>query len=524
MLVLSGASLIPFLSAVISVIKIIPCPRVAALVSNMALVGAFVAIFIVVYLVQANIFVTYALLMSIWPWMAIAVMIARLHIGRDRDLSNFSPIIHLPLLAILGSASMVGMLVALKSMTVTDCIILCFLDPLWSAIVHGILIARISYFKQHSRKFLLLIIGLFLYLYGQSYSGGVVRAYYDSTQFMTTANTVPVSSYFLFLGSRAAYLIKCGYLKFAFIPAEVDRVQEFKSLFPNFPFPIRFRLDVVFDSGLAEEFPHAIGPTGTKDIFTLTDSLYRLPIASVACWVIEEYSNNTLRAGLSSDMIANGAPPIGVAYLLVVLFVLSMALTPSAVSKILFDRGSSPHEWAGIPVVIALIFIGFDIVYVNPFISRFQIVCVGFLSLVLSNIRSDLWLDFKRRYYSTSLKELEFLQPSCVRNAQKQILTDALDKTGTDDFGTLLLETAIHHGNNMKEYLKAEKGGVKTVWDPNPAARAAWKLAGSLVLRAIRSRKSQLGIVKKKTDDDRRYMATVVQTFVKKVGSRLISN
>ncbi len=418
---------------------------------------------------------------------------------------------------------MVGMLISLKDMTVTDCVALCFIDPIWSALIHTLFINRISYFKQHARKFLLLIVGLFLYLYGQSYTGGMVQAYYDSVRFISSSNTVPVSSYILFLGSRAAFLLKCGYLKFAFIPAEVNRLQEFKSLFPNFPFPIRFRLDVVFDSGLAEDYPHAVGPTGTKDLYTLTDNLYLLPIASIASWIIEHQTNNTLRLGLSSDLTSSGAPPIGVAYFIIALFIISFAMTPTAVSRVLFDRGSSPHEWAGIPVVVYLLFVGLDILYVNPFISRFQIVCIGYLALVMWNVRTDLWLEFKKRYYSKSLKELEFLQPSCVRPAQKQILTDATDKTSTDDFGTLLFETAMHHGNNIKEYMKRDDG-KKALWDPNPTARAAWKLAGSLVIRAIRNRKARLGIVKKKSDDDRRYMAKVVQTFIKKVGTRMISN
>jgi hypothetical protein len=64
----------------------------------------------------------------------------------------------------------------------------------------------------------------------------------------------------------------------------------------------------------------------------------------------------------------------------------------------------------------------------------------------------------------------------------------------------------------------------KRVWDPNPAARAAWKLAGSLVMRAIRERKARLGIITKKKEEDRRYMASVVQTFIHRVGTKPIVN
>jgi hypothetical protein len=521
MLALSFGSLIPFISSVLSIIKIIPCPRIAAFVSNAALVGAFVAVFLVAYLLYGNLNVTYIFLMSIWPWMAIATVIARLHIGRDRELSAFSPLIHLPIIGFLGGGSMIGMLIALKSMTVTDCVVLCFLDPIWSAVFHSSLIGRIPYFTRYTRTFAFLILLVFIYLYGQAYSGGVVRIFMDSVTFMSWADTLPVSTYMLFLGSRLAYSLKCSYLKFAFIPTEVDQTQEFKSLFPSFPFPIRFRLDAIFDSGLVEDYMHAIGPTGTKDMFMLTDNLYMLPMASIASLMIERGAG--LDSGLAAAAQIPGAPPIGVSYLLIAIFILSVGLAPAASSRILFDRGSSPHEWAGIPIVVQLFFIGVDVLYTNPYISRFQTVCVGALAVMSLNLRSDLWLCFKRNYYTMSLRELEFLQPSCIRAAQKQIFADALVKTGTEDFGTLLLETAVHHGNNIKDYLN-EPEGKKKVWDPNPGARAAWKLAGSLVIRSIRSRKERLGIQKKKTEEDRSYMASVVQTFIKRVGARPNSN
>ena len=519
MLVLSIGSLIPFLSSVMSIIKIIPCPRVAAFVSNAALIGAFVAITLVAYLLYVNFYVTYVFLMTIWPWLAIGTVIARLHIGRDRELSSFSPLIHLPILGFLGSGSIIGMIIALKDMTVTDSVVLSFLDPLWSAIIHSLLIARIPFFVRHTRVFIFLVICVFLYLYGQTYSGGVVKAYIDSATFMSWPFSVSASTYMLFLGSRAAYLLRCGYLKFSFLPAEVDKTQKFKSLFPNFPFPIRFRLDAIFDSGLVEDYMHAIGPTGTTDMFMLSDNLYLLPLSSLASWIIDKEINNTLSSGFSSGAGIPGAPPIGVAYFLIVIFVFSMGLTPTTVARTLFDRGSSPHEWPAIPLMILTLFVGLDILFVNPWISRFQIVMVGALGMLFLHLRLALWLRFKRAYYTMTLTELEFLQPSCVRTAQKQLLEDALDKTSTDDFGILLLETAVHHGNNIKDYLKQEDGKMR-VWDPNPAARAAWKLAGSLVIRAIRHRKQQLGIVAKKKTEDRRYMASVVQTFMKKVGNR----
>ena len=463
-------------------------------------------------------------MMSIWPWMAIATVIARLHIGRDRELSHFSPLIHLPLLGILGSVSSIGTLIALKNMTLIDCIVLGNVDPIFTGIFHGLLIGRIPYFTRYTRVYLFMVFLVFVYIYGQAYSGGLVRTYLDSVSFIGSAGSLSVSTYMIFFASRAAYLLKCVYLKYSFIPTEKDQEQEFKSLFPNFPFPIRFRLDAVFDSGLMEDFNHGLGPTGTRDIYMLTDNLYLLPLSSIASWIIDYSMNETLLSGLSAGAGMNGAPPAGVAYFLVLLLILSVLLTPTATARILFDRGSSPHEWSATPILIAVVFACLDLLYTNPWISRFQIVCLAALVGLWLNYRMDLWLDFKKRYYLGSLKELEFLQPSCVREAQRLTLMDAADKTSTDDFGTILLETAVHHGSNIKAYLNDEDQPSKRVWDPNPAARAAWKLAGSLVMRAIRERKARLGIMSRKKEEDRRYMASVVQTFIHRVGSKPTGN
>lgn len=489
MLFLSFGSIIPFFHGMFSIVRVIPCPRMAAFVSNSALVGSFVALMLVAYLLYGNWWVTYVYLMSIWPWLAIGTAIARLHIGRQRDASNFSPLIHLPALAMLGAGSTVGQLVALKNLSITDCVVLGFLDPIWSAVFHSILIRRIRYFELFTRTFLVLILLVGFYIYAQGYSGAVTRAYLDSVAFFSMPGLLPLGTILLFVGSRAAGLLKCCYIKWSFIPKEVDSAHHFKSLFPNFPSPIRFRLDAIFDSGLVEDMPHAVGPTGTIDMYTLTDNLYLLPLSSIASWVSEYSNTETLLEGISASGDVAGAPVYELVYVLLTVFILSWALLPTATSKILFDRGSSPHTWVFTPVIIPLMFVAIDILYLNPFISRFQIVCVVSLIVVAVNLRIDLWNGFKRRYYTASLEELEFLQPSCIRSAQKETLIDALDKSGVEDFGTLVLETAVHHGNNIRDYLKREDG--TKIWDPSPGARAAWKLAGTLVIRAIRHRKAK---------------------------------
>ena len=487
----------------------------AALVSNSALVGAFAALFLVAWLMYGNMWVTYIYLMSLWPWLAIGTVLARLHIGRDRDVTHFSPLVHFPVLAALGCGSVIGMLVALKEMTVIDCIVLAFMDPVFSAVFHVALIHRTTYFEKYMREFAIITTVVFLYIYGQSYTGGVVRAYLDSVTFITEQSVLPISTYLLYFGSRAGGLLRCCYIKKSFLPGEKKDKREFKSLFPTFPFPIRFRLDVIFDSGLVEDVPHAVGPTGTMDLYMLTDSLYMLPLSSLACWLLEHTNDGTLESGLTGSATVAGAPSEALIWVILAIFVFSVALTPVATSKVLFDRGSTTHAWALAPMLILLPYIAIDLLYLNPYISRFQIVCLVILFAVILNYRTDLWLEFKKKYFLTSMKELEFLQPSCVRTVQKQTLTDCLAKSGVDDFGTMLLETSIHHGNNIRGYL--QKSERNKVWDPKPSATAAWKLAGSLVIRAIRARKIRLNIETKSKKQTKEFMKNIVDSLVSKV-------
>lgn len=483
-----------------------------ALVSNAALAGSLVALFLVSYILYGNMWVTYVYLMTIWPWVVIATVLARLHIGKDQHVSHFSVFFHLPIMAILGCGSLIGMVIALKNLSVIDCVVLSFLDPIWSSIFHAISINRISYFELHSKSYVALVVLLFLYIYGQAYTGGTVEAYMDSVTFLKIPGTLPVGSYFLFLGSRAASLVRCSYMKYSFIPRQSDKRQTFKSLFPNFPFPIRFRLDVLFDSGLAEDLPHAVGPAGTVDMFLLTDGLYLLPLSSIASWLLEYGDNQTLVYGLSPPQTIIGVPPVGLLYFAFAFFLLGLAILPIGSSKILFDRGSSPHEWAHVSLMILLGYCGLDLLYLNPFISRAQIVAAILMFALSLNYRTDLWQDFKKRYYQASMKELEFLQPSCLRSAQKHTLLDALDKTSIDDFGALLFETAIHHGNNIKDYLKQEDGAK--IWDPSVSARAAWKLAGSLVIRAIRARKARIQLDSSRSELKDSFIKSIVGTMV----------
>jgi hypothetical protein len=408
------------------------------------------------------------------------------------------------------------MVYAIHEMYVTDAIVLACVDPFFAAVFHIIFIRRIKYIEEHGRMLILIVVVVMLYIYGTSYTGGVVKSYYDSVKFISLSTTLPLRTYLVYFSGRAAHILRCSYIKKSFMPVQEGTKAELFSLFPNFPFPIRFRLDVLFDSGLVEDSLHAIGPTGTRDLYSLTDDLYLLPLASIGSWVMDNIVNGTLSKGLSPVNTTASAPSTALVYIIVALFVISFGLIPYANSRILFDRGSSPHTWVAMPLIVQLPFVCIDLLYVNTAISRFQIVCFLLLLGLIGNLRNEMWQIFKKRFYTGCLEELKFLQPSCVRVTQRQILGEARERSGVDDFGCLLLETAIHHGNNIKGYLKDD--GTK-VWDPKPSATAAWKLAGSLVIRAIRHRKKISKSEKMVEDEKKVFVENIVNTMVDSVGT-----
>jgi hypothetical protein len=515
MLILSLGSVIPFFNSLYTVVRMIPCPRIAAFVSDSALVGTFVGLILVGVVLYKDPWLTYVYLMAIWPWIAIATVLARLHIGQDRDVTNFSPFLHLPLLALLGAGSWIAMVYAIHEMYVTDAIVLACVDPFFAAIFHVLLIRRIKYIEEHGRMLIVSVVVVMLYIYGTSYTGGVVKSYYDSVKFITLTTSLPLRTYLVYFAGRAAHILRCSYIKKSFVPAQKGAKSDLHSLFPNFPFPIRFRLDVLFDSGLVEEFPHGIGPTGTRDLYSLTDDLYLLPLASIASWVMDNIVNGTLSKGLSPTNTTASAPSGAVVYVIVVLFIIAFGLIPYANSRILFDRGSSPHTWVAIPLIVQLPYVCIDLLYVNTIISRFQIVCLLLLLGLITNLRNQMWQLFKKRFFTYCMEELKFLQPSCLRPTQRQVLSEAREMSGVDDFGCLLLETAIHHGNNIKGYLRDDDGKV---WDPKPSATAAWKLAGSLVIRSIRNRKQKMQTEQAVENEHKVFVESIVNTMVDSLG------
>merc|ERR1719472_377388 len=172
--------------------------------------------------------------------------------------------------------------------------------------------------------------------------------------------------------------------------------------------------------------------------------------------------------------------------LCILLFVVCYACQPTATSKYLFSRGSSIHTWKWRPVALTVLPFFVDVFSLNLEISKVQILMAIMIGLVVLELRSGLWTLFKRKYLAILTKELHFHMPSTLRALQKRTLLEFLEMTNTDDFEILLLETCIYHGNNIREFTR--QTGM-TVYDPRPSATAAWKLATSIVMKALNHEK-----------------------------------
>ena len=68
-----------------------------------------------------------------------------------------------------------------------------------------------------------------------------------------------------------------------------------------------------------------------------------------------------------------------------------------------------------------------------------------------------------RKYYLVCARQLHYMQPSCVRDLQRTMLIDLAENVSVEDFGTILMDCCITHGNSLREI--AESSGYR-IWDP----------------------------------------------------------
>ncbi|CAE7925825.1 unnamed protein product [Symbiodinium sp. KB8] len=80
--------------------------------------------------------------MMIWPWLVLTSVVSRLFIERQAGRNPFSPVKDLPILGFCGGLSGVMSFVALKNLTICDCLVLCIVDNMIAAAVASMLMGK----------------------------------------------------------------------------------------------------------------------------------------------------------------------------------------------------------------------------------------------------------------------------------------------------------------------------------------------------------------------------------------------
>eukprot|EP00928_Gymnodinium_smaydae_P071504 TRINITY_DN55061_c0_g1_i1.p1 TRINITY_DN55061_c0_g1~~TRINITY_DN55061_c0_g1_i1.p1 ORF type:complete len:1219 (+),score=254.23 TRINITY_DN55061_c0_g1_i1:318-3974(+) len=534
LLLLSVGAVIPFFRVVRSVWTLIPCPPIASYISNLALVCAFATLLALGLGTYPDYWEVYVYLMSTWPWLVLSSLVSRLFIERTAGSSPFSPIRDLPFLGVLSSVSCCLSMIAVKNISLSDCLVLTFLDPILAALVGPIALGK-SRVSLHSK---------YIKIYSVLMGMAVLYTTGDSAGFQIT------SDHAMFIAARFLQVLRSFYVKWAYAtfykagcpprPAENELLfynfsAPRKHRFERFPEPMLLTLDAIFDSGMKDTDFHGMGPLGTVDLYNLTEAAYLLPIASL---MANTYEGSTLAEGLVkfdrfagfetatasvagttedtvggitevADSVRLGGTVVAIAF--ITAFCLARVLTPSAAARSLFDKASAIHSWHTRRIFVVMPFFFADVLWLNEQLSKFQIVLVIMILGVFNYYQGLLWAKFKKRYYLFCTQELQYCQPSCTRKLQRETLLDFLKNTSVDDYGLLLLQTTIRHGQNIREL--ARDTGVK-VWDPPPSVTAAWKLAFSLVRKSL-----QRNALKKKLKDEK---SKAIHSWISRVVEEIV--
>lgn len=516
MLILTIGSVVPFFRATWNLWKYVPCPPMAAVISNLSLVFALVVLIVLGLGTYGNsIWMIFVFVCTVWPWLVLMSMVSRLYIERNVNKNPFSPVKELPLLGFISSFVQILTMMAMKKLFVSDCFVLACYDPLLAAVVSSLFLGKARR-KLHFRQvkiYLMIAFLSMLYTYGE-YGPGDLQV------------QAPSGHHLIFLGARLLLVFRSIFVKWKYakfnhttIPLQppedahlfynVHEPHKFR--FDNFPGPILQNLDVIWDSGLRDVDFHGMGPLGTLDLHMLTEFTYLLPVSAVMTWMMER---DTLKYGFlppahfetvfsvaESTFGSGSAQNAAVTYvlektksgeiagcvMLIIAFCFSRLLCPWSASRSLFDRGSSPSMWKYLPLLIMTPFFFLDVLALNELVSKFQMIAALLCAGVVGFYRHTLWNLFKRKYYLIRTQELQYHNPSALRTLQKVTVLEFLHNTSVDDYGNMLLDTSIHHGNNIRELLRDTRVAV---WDPSPAASAAWKLAFSLVSKSLKKQKA----------------------------------
>ncbi len=571
---LTCAAVFPFLTSFYSLVKSIACPHMAALISNLALIITLVLLVFLGVMTYAGkeestmataLPVTMLFVMMIWPWIAMMSMISRLHIGGDKKQNQFSPLKHLPVLGLMGSASLILTMAAAKTLTITMFICITFLDPCLSVLPSMILgMSRLMLSLRFLKLYILLVVLFIIYYFGdispwqedmmlerfcECYvpkEAEFVDEYgpllCPTTDVWTDESRPPPrddvlsalirSPVMMLILARFLTGLRSMYVKWSFATFNDAHVpiyplatqQELfepsgfprKHRFRDFPGPTLDLLDAIWDSGLADMDLHGIGPLGTTDLYKLTDWIYLLPTAAIASWIWEQpcLEQHGIFGIMHPQNQEETEAPTMVPTILLIFFSFSYYLIPYVAARALFDRGSSAGEWKYRPFIILTPLLVMDVLY-ETYVTRFQIVIMLAMFIIAAYLRAGLWNRFKMKRLLITTQEMSYIQPSSLRTIQRRTLLEYIENTSVDDYQNMLMETAVHQGNNIRSVVRAV--GLP-VWDPRPCATAAWKLAASHVVKAMNQQKA---ITKSRTEK-RLEIVNYIQGMIVGCGDRAI--
>ncbi|CAE7807279.1 unnamed protein product [Symbiodinium microadriaticum] len=233
--------------------------------------------------------------MMIWPWLVLTSVVSRLFIERQAGRNPFSPVKDLPILGFCGGLSGVMSFVALKNLTICDCLVLCIVDNMIAAAVASMLMGKYRR-RRHFRA-----IKVYAFMCGM-----MLLYFLGDTGLSNMSRNFPLNeAHVLFVVSRFFLVTRSIYVKWKYatfhhtkepsMPPEnlllfYANARPTLHRFRNFPSPMLLVLDCVFDSGLRDTELHGMGPLGTEDLYNLTEFTYLLP----APWRSSPYPRDTL--------------------------------------------------------------------------------------------------------------------------------------------------------------------------------------------------------------------------------------
>ncbi|CAD7945073.1 unnamed protein product [Amoebophrya sp. A25] len=508
---------LPFAYSFYSLMVFLPCPTMAALVCNATL---FVMMLILIFIslgTSGNFFGMFTQCMAFWPFLASMSMLARIFVGQpDRQ---FHPLKHIPILGLSGCAAQYFLILANKDLELTDfLVLLSAIDPWMQSILTPLM----------ERTRLPTYFGLLKTL---MFLTGIVLLYWSQLPYS------PMNGFTCLLVSRAVYHARSLMVKrYNMVFFEADEVklpqQTEQDLFfqpkrkihkyvfgeKPFPLPTLYRLDVAFQSGLCDETYHSVGSSGTRDLYMLTDWMMMLPLMAIATL---GHESGTVHYGFFPPILGPiGGDPKGIetselttpirddspgaifnCLVLVALYHAAKLFEPDMISKSLFDRGSSPSDWAVRPVIFSCPLVILDNMYLNAKLSNSQILQAFTVFFAYNVYRKTLFRRWKRAYLLLTTQELQYYQPSVFRNLHRKTMLEFLERAPLEEYQNLLLETAIHHGCNIRDPTKDLTIRPNR---PAPTATAAWKMTIGVVVHLAKTQRQlrQAKVEEKRQDSN----------------------